>query len=441
MNIHIDLPENVLFILEKFEEYGSIGYVVGGCVRDSILGKVPNDWDICTPLLPNVVKSIFKDFHTVDTGIKHGTVTVIINDDSYEITTYRIDGIYSDGRHPDDVNYTDRLLDDLMRRDFTINAMAYNPSTGLVDKFGGLSDLKYGIIRCVGSPYCRFKEDGLRILRAMRFASVLGFTIENDTAEAMDRYRCMIDNVSKERIMTEIVKMLSSSNPHSLARILRLHELIILHIFPCVNNAIDLSLGNDEIADCWDQTICIIRNTPNDEIVRLSALFSDVTSVENTEEILKESRFDNATVKCVTQLINRHELYHSLTGDFEKDGYLMRVILHEIGVEQAFRLVFLWRSNVKAKTNIGKYNRLRDIEFAENMIVKAIHEKQCFTLKELDISGDDLIEIGFKPGKDVGDTLNKLLQEVLKEPFKNKKNWLLNWARKELENASDEQMD
>ena len=441
MNIQIKLPKNVSLILNKFEEYGSIGYVVGGCVRDSILGKVPNDWDICTPLLPNVVKSIFAEYHTIDTGIKHGTVTVIIDEEAYEITTYRIDGVYSDGRHPDDVNFTDRLCDDLRRRDFTINAMAYNPKTGLVDEFGGINDLKYGIIRCVGSPYSRFKEDGLRILRAMRFASVLGFVIENETAEAMDRYRVLLKNISKERIMQEIIKMFSSSNPHNLARVLSLHELVLFSVFPCLNNVLDMSLSNDDIADCWNQTIHIIRNTPNDTIVRLAALFEDVTSVEKAEEILRESRFDNNTIKAVMQLIERHELYHSLTGDIVKDGYLMRVLLHEIGTKQAFRLIFLWRSNIKAKTNIGKYDRLCDVEFAEMHITQAITENYCYTLKDLDISGDDLIELGFKPGKEVGETLNKLLQEVLKEPFKNKKNWLLNWARKELENASDKQMD
>lgn len=435
----IELPENVQSILDKLEDYGAIGYVVGGCVRDSILGRVPKDWDICTPLLPDVVKKIFKDYHIVETGIKHGTVSVIIENESYEITTYRTDGIYSDGRHPDNVYYTDRLEDDLKRRDFTINAMAYNPKTGLIDIFDGINDLRYGIIKCVGVPYERFNEDGLRILRAVRFAAVLGFKIEYYTALDMNNCIKMLDGVSKERIMAEIVRMLSESNPHSLVRVLNNYEKVFFHIFPKIGDGLTI-VKNDEIISnfLWDLSINIMRNTSNDVITRLAVLFEDTLLDKEMEDAMKEYRFDNATIKSVKQLTVRHELYHELTGDIKEDAYQMRVILHDIGIEQTFRLLNIWRANVKAKTNIGKYNRLRDIDIAQMLVEKAISEGQCFTLKNLDITGDDLIDIGYKPGIEVGETLNKLLREVMMEPFKNKKNWLLNWARKELEgNASN----
>ena len=439
----IELPKNVQFILDKLEDYGGIGYVVGGCVRDSILGKVPKDWDICTPLLPDVVKKIFKDYHVIDTGIKHGTVSVVIGNNTYEITTYRTDGVYSDGRHPDNVFYTDRLEDDLQRRDFTINAMAYNPKTGLIDKFNGMNDLRYGIIKCVGVPYKRFAEDGLRILRAVRFAAVLGFKIEYHTVCDMRNCLNKLDNVSKERITSEIIRMLSESSPHNLVRALRDYEYVFFHIFPTIGEGLSIVKYDEVISNfMWDLSVNIMRNTSNDAITRLAVLFEDTLLDKEIDDVFKEYRFDNATIKKVKQLAIRHELYHELSGDMDKDAYQMRVILHDIGSEQTFRLLNIWKANVKAKTNIGKYNRLRDIEIAEVLVEKAISEGQCYTLKDLDITGDDLIEIGYQPGKEVGEILNKLLQEVMMEPFKNKRNWLLNWARKELEeNASDEQMD
>ena len=443
MKYNIELPENVCLILSKLEEYGGIGYVVGGCVRDSLLGKVPKDWDICTPLLPEVIETVFNDFRVIETGIKHGTVTVCIDDEQYEITTYRVDGEYSDGRRPDNVDFTDRLEEDLKRRDFTINAMAYNPKVGLIDNNNGIYDLKNGIIRCVGLPEQRFHEDGLRVLRAMRFAAVLGFDIEWKTFEMMSRCKNLLnlDSISIERKTSEISKMLSESNSHSLYRVLKDNFDVFYTVFPCLYNG---DYEDDEsITYIEEQTMDIIRNTPNSLHIRLAALLDDIErneldSAKKAEEFLHNIKFDNHTIKDVVQLIKFHEMYHELTGDYEKDAFLMRKLLNAIGAEQVFRLVELWKANVKAKSNIGKYDKLRNIDFAIYIAKNIINEHQCYTLKDLDISGDDLIKIGFEPGEKIGEVLNKLLDVVMKEPFKNKKNWLIAWAEKELNNATEE---
>ena len=251
----------------------------------------------------------------------------------------------------------------------------------------------------------------------------------------------MLDNVSKERIMTEFVKMLSESDSHNLSHVFRCHDNVFFHIFKNIKFDFNVVTYN-KVDPCtlWALVVRAISSTPNDVITRLAVIFEDVLSDSGIDEILKEYRFDNITIKNVKQLASRHELYYQLTGDVNNDAYLMRVVLHDIGTEQTFRLLNIWRANAKSKTNIGKYNRLRDIDIAQMLVEKVISEGQCFTLKDLDISGDDLIEIGYKPGKEVGYILNRLLHEVMREPFKNKKNWLLNWAKKELEeNALEKQ--
>lgn len=436
----IKLPENVEFILDKLKEYGSIGYVVGGCVRDYILGKSPDDWDICSPLLPEVIENVFCDYKVIETGIKHGTVTVIINDEPYEITTFRIDGKYSDGRHPDNVDFTDRLEEDLKRRDFTINAMAYNPDVGIIDLFNGLQDIQDGVIRCVGNPYDRFNEDGLRILRALRFAVTLGFRIENQTLYAMTRNRKLLNGISKERICSEICKIMSTQFPNSFKVLYSCLEL-----FYCITPYFDDSVKKAyKLFEHHEVIECLMATNRDDELVVRMALLLQFT--DNPKEILIDMRMDNQRSKLILDILCHKDDYKHISIEPEQRKYGVRKLINEIGFRNLKNLCDYWIAKATVSCPINKFKYLK---LARQMKVDAgiiISNNECCTLKQLDITGDDLIEIGYKPSEELGEILHLLLDEVMYEPYKNKKRWLITWVKEYLkerneENATDEQMD
>ena len=426
----LKLPENVELILNKLKEYGSIGYVVGGCVRDTFLGREPNDWDITTPLLPEAVEKVFQDYKVIETGIKHGTVTVVIDDEPYEITTFRIDGTYSDGRHPDDVNFTDRLEDDLKRRDFTINAIAYNPDVGIIDLFNGLNDIDKGIIRCVGTPSDRFEEDALRILRALRFAITLGFKIENETLIQMRNKRNMLIDISKERICSELYKMMQTQFPNSFRILYECLELISYFIPNSNDDIKTMSFEYNQIIES------LIATNKDDELsVRLALLYQ---YSDNLKDALVDIRMDNHTIKAVTDLLKHIDDYKHISYEKSKRKYEVRKLIGEIGFRNTKNLCDFWCAKIIG--SISNINKFKYLEVVKQMRVDAgiiISNNDCCSLDKLDITGDDLISIGYKQGKEIGDVLNLLLDEVMHDPFKNKNRWLETWARELKDNQKN----
>lgn len=435
--MHIELPENVKKIISKIEEFGYEAYAVGGCVRDSILGRVPNDWDITTSAEPKDIKAIFKK--TFDTGIKHGTVSVLIGKDIYEVTTYRIDGEYEDARHPKEVTFTRELKEDLLRRDFTINAMAYNDSKGLVDLYGGLSDIENKIIRCVGNPYDRFSEDALRIMRAVRFAAQLDYDIEEKTKEAIISLAPTLSKISAERVQTELVKLLVSDHP---GHIRQAYELGITKIFiPEFDEAMDCIQNNPNHAyTVGEHTIKVIENTPKDKVLRLTALFHDLgkVSTKTTDEegvdhfsghpkasagiahrIFRRLKFDVDTERKVCRLVGSHDWTIGATPKH------MRRYINKIG-EEAFPVIFEFnRADLLAQS---EYRREEKFELLHNLKAeyeRIVEENECVSLKTLKVTGKDVIAAGVPAGPKVGEVLEKLLNEVIEDPSKNDRDYLL----------------
>ena len=419
----IRLPDDVEFILRRLKSYGSVGYIVGGCVRDYMLGKEPDDWDICTPLLPEIVKKLFSDYQVIETGIKHGTVTVVINDNQYEITTFRIDGKYSDGRHPDNVYFTDSLKQDLSRRDFTMNALAYSPDTGIIDYFNGVEDIENGIVRCVGDAKERFAEDPLRVLRALRFVCVLNFDIDIYSLYAANSYSKHLRNVSRERICSELSKMLKTKYPARLKQYMP-------HIWGVILNAL-LSTSAEIPVKASSQAISSLLYSRDDLILRLALIFQDYGIDVNS--LMKSFRFDNVTTKAVCELVARKDEYrYTLLNCQDEFGYILRKYISTIGYDQTDRLLDYWKAIVEASYNIGRFSYLSSIDNMKKLLDDIKKRNDCCTIKNLDITGDDLIQIGYEEGESIGIVLKLLLDEVLKMPFANKKNWLVNWAEKHL---------
>lgn len=393
------LPQHVEYIIGRLMEYGYEAYAVGGCVRDSLLGRVPGDWDITTSASPETVKRIFR--RTIDTGIEHGTVTVMLEKCGYEVTTYRIDGEYEDGRHPKSVEFTTNLVEDLKRRDFTINAMAYNHQTGLVDVFDGIGDLKKKKIRCVGGAKERFTEDALRMLRAVRFAAQLGFTIEESTVNAIRELAMNLSKISRERIRAELTKLLVSANPQQAEKIFSLG--LAKQALP-------------ELAVCYEQAdsagmLQRLGQTDADTILRYTVFLSVVEGApqerrEKVRRILRELRFDNHTTDFVSRLSEWRNVELSL----EKPQLRRQIV--EIG-EDILPYLF----------------QLQRAEKAEELYREIKADGNCLSVKELAVNGRDLIEAGVEKGQMVGEKLNQLLYLVLDNPQLNTKEQLLTLIR------------
>ena len=433
----LQVPDHVLEILERLTDNGYEAYVVGGCVRDSILRRTPNDWDITTSALPGEVKKLFR--RTIDTGIAHGTVTVMIRKEGCEVTTYRLDGEYEDSRHPKEVTFTDSLREDLRRRDFTINAMAYNPGSGLVDLFGGIRDLEEHVVRCVGDPDERFTEDALRILRAVRFSAQLGFSIEEKTREAIRRHAPNLRNISAERIREELVKILVSPHPDYLRTAWEegITELILPEFDRCMETEQNTPYHCYTVGEHILKTLTCIRNDP---CLRLTMLLHDMakpavkTTDENgcdhfydhvpagermAEEVLKRLKFDNATISKVKRLIRYHD---------ERplpDMKSVRKSVNLIG-EDLFPLYLeVQMADLEGQSDYLREEKLERILKVTECYHRIVEEKQCVSLKTLAVTGDDLISMGMKPGKEMGEVLKRLLEHVLEYPEDNRKDRLL----------------
>lgn len=432
----IQLPEKVKVMIQTLEAAGYEAYAVGGCVRDSVLGRIPADWDITTSALPEQVKELFH--RTIDTGIEHGTVTVMMDKEGFEVTTYRIDGEYRDHRHPEQVNFTGELKEDMRRRDFTINAMAYNDRCGIVDAFGGIEDLKHGVIRCVGVARERFEEDALRILRAVRFAAQLGFEIEKETADAARALAGNLKNISAERIQTELVKLLVSPHPEMLRTA---YELGITRV---VLPEFDVMMETPQhhphhMYSVGEHTLKALEFTDPEKVLRLSVLFHDFgkpqtrttvdgvdhfhghanVSAQETVRIMRRLKFDNATMDQVKRIV----LYHDARP--QPDERQIRRLLHRAGEDIFPGLFQVMGADILAQSEYRKMEKLVNLERVHQVYDEILKRKDCISLKNLQVTGKDLIAAGMEPGKKIGEILNQMLEDVLETPEHNEREYLL----------------
>ena len=440
----INLPDQVKWILDELNRNGFEAYVVGGCVRDAILGREPQDWDITTNAKPEQVKAVFP--RTIDTGIQHGTVTVLVDHVGYEVTTYRIDGEYEDCRHPKAVSYTSNLLEDLKRRDFTINAMAYNEENGLVDAFEGAEDLKQGIIRCVGAAKERFTEDALRMLRALRFAAQLGFTIEEATREAVTELAGNLKKVSAERIQVELTKLLVSDHPEEM------REVYCTGISAVILPEWDVMMETKQRNPhhCYsvgEHTLSVLEQVPPEKVLRYAALLHDVAKpqclttdadgidhfyghpeqgAEIARKIMRRLKMDNATTDAVCGLVK----YHDRNPELNKKA--VRRMVYRIGKQYYPQLFVLKKADILGQSSYRQQEKLAALARYESYYREIIKDQECLSLKELAVTGSDLIAAGMKPGKEIGNVLQELLELVIDDPGKNTKEYLLGYTLENL---------
>lgn len=387
-------------VLERLEDSGHKAYLVGGCLRDMMMGREPHDFDIATSAEPETVMSIFSDFEVIPTGIKHGTVTVMIDGEPIEITTFRKDSDYSDGRRPDSITFTDKAEDDLSRRDFTINAMAFGLDGEIVDPFGGKSDIKSRVIRTVGSAEERFSEDGLRILRAIRFASVLGFTIERETKEVIHKLSRMLDKVSFERVFSEMSKIILSEKPS-----------VQFREFKDVFSRVAPEFA--EIKD-FEHTLETLDRVEPELALRFTALLHTLGE-EQAKSVLRKLKSDGATIQKVTKLVRFFDT------DVDSSKVAIKKLMSEMGESDFFSLIKLKIADEPEKA--------AELEKAKQTAEKVIADKECFKLKDMAVKGDDLIKLGMVMGPEIGKTLNMLLDKVISEEVTNDKDSLMQIIR------------
>lgn len=451
--MQIQLPEKVSYILERLHKSGYEAYAVGGCVRDALLGREPEDWDITTSAKPEEVKVLFS--RTLDTGLQHGTVTVMLDKEGFEVTTYRIDGEYTDGRHPKEVAFTSDLLEDLKRRDFTINAMAYNETEGLVDAFDGAGDLKRGIIQCVGNALERFQEDALRILRAVRFAAQLDFQIETKTREAIEALAGNLEQISAERIRVELDKLLCSKHPERLllAKELGVTKVVLPefdamvetaqvhphHMYDVGRHCLMSVAQMHEIAEreavdkkmyamlSWTM---LLHDVAKPDCVTIDA--EGITHFhghaqkgkEMVKAILRRLRFDNCTLHFVTHLIE----YHDYRFNGQKKN--MRKMMNKIGEAYMPFLFMVQEADFMAQSMYKREEKRKQLQASQSLYGEILAAKECVSLKTLAVNGSTLIANGFPKGKEIGEILEFLLQLVLEQPECNEEEYLLAQAKK-----------
>lgn len=442
--ITIDMPINVKNIIERLEAAGYEAYAVGGCVRDSLLGRAPKDWDITTNATPLQVKELFR--RTVDTGILHGTVTVMIDSEGYEVTTYRIDGKYTDGRHPNDVTFTPDLKEDLLRRDFTINAMAYNDKNGLVDMYGGQQDLENGIIRCVGDPIQRFSEDALRMMRAIRFSAQLGFEIDGATIRAIKKLASTLTKISAERIYAEMLKTITSDNPTCFVRY---YETGLSKYFlPEFDAMMECEQNNPH--HCYtvgNHVLKVLDNVRPEPIMRLSALLHDVAKpackttddkginhfkthpdvgAKMSVDILRRLKSDNDTIDRVKRLVRWHDIRPIETIKS------VRKAVWRVGPDLVDDLLELKYADVMAQSEYEREDKLHQIEYFRSFYNEIMEKAECLSLADLEIKGADLMTFGIERGPRIGELLNECLEMVLDSPEKNHKDILLKYVEEKI---------
>ena len=437
----IDAPISVMKIIETLEQAGFEAYAVGGCVRDSLLGRNPSDWDITTSARPEQVKALFS--HTIDTGIRHGTVTVMLEHVGYEVTTYRIDGEYEDSRHPKEVIFTPLLTEDLKRRDFTINAMAWNPRAGIIDEFGGMEDLDEGIIRCVGSPEERFSEDALRMMRAVRFSAQLGYEIEPATKAAIRKLAPNLTHVSAERIQVELVKLVESMHPDYLR--VAYETGITRVVLPEFDLCMETEQHNPH--HCYtvgEHMLHSMLAVSSNRYLRLAMLLHDIAKPEKkkTDEqgidhfhghqeaseemakvILRRLKFDNETIRIVSRLIGFHDYR------FPAERRSVRRAVWKVGEDLFPMLLQVKEADTMAQSLYERAEKLEWIAKVEKLYRESLKDRECLSLKDLAVTGRDLIRAGCAPGPELGRILNEMLQDVLEHPEHNNKEYLLQSIR------------
>lgn len=437
--MRIQMPEKVAYIIHTIQAAGYEAYAVGGCVRDSILGRTPDDWDITTSARPQEVKALFG--RTVDTGLQHGTVTVMLGREGFEVTTYRVDGRYEDGRHPSGVTFTASLAEDLQRRDFTINAMAYSEETGLVDLFGGMEDIRRGVIRCVGNAEERFGEDALRIMRAVRFSAQLGYAIDGETERAVRSLAGSLRRISAERIRTELVKLLVSAHPDYLRTAWKLGVTAV--ILPEFDRAMDCQQRNPH--HCYTVGEHILHSMLHigpDRVLRLTMLLHDIgkpevmtedadgvrhfqghagAGEETARRILRRLKFDNDTMDKVCRLVR----YHDYGNDVMPDGRSVRRAINRVGEDIFPLFLAVRRADLAAQSDYRRREKTERLEAWERGYREVLARRECVSLKTLAVSGRDLIEAGMQPGKQMGETLQEMLEAVLEDPARNTRESLL----------------
>lgn len=437
----MQFPANVSFLLSRLHSAGYSAYAVGGCVRDTLMGKEPKDWDLCTSALPQQMMEVFSDERLITNGLKHGTLAVVLQHIPYEITTYRLDGLYRDHRHPDSVSFVDQIELDLSRRDFTVNAMAFSIRGELVDLFHGREDLQHGIIRCVGDPQKRFEEDALRILRALRFASVLDFHLDPATEEAVRQLYPSLGRIAAERIRSELVSLLCGPGA---GRILRGFPEIFVFLIPCLKPTLNYQQDNPHhLYTVWEHTVRAVETVPPDPVLRLTMLLHDCgkpvvrttdangighylghqsESARLAADTLSALRFDRATSERIIRLIAAHDIPLST----DKMHLLRR--LNQFGesdlralfqIHRADRIATGTRNPIHASEHCADLNASLDALLAE---------KPCYTLKDLQVDGNDLLSIGYH-GKEIGKKLNDLLSRVMNGDLPNERQELLDAAR------------
>lgn len=442
----IEIPSDVNFLIDRLCGSGYMAYAVGGCVRDCIIGRQPDDWDICTSAVPDEVIGVFADFDLICTGRRHGTITVVIDDKKYEVTTFRIDGNYTDNRRPDSVEFTTDIIQDLSRRDFTVNAIAFNNTDGLIDPFGGAEDIKKKLIRCVGDAKLRFGEDSLRIVRAVRFAAKLGFNIEQSTAGQIHMQCQSIKNISAERFREELCKIAVSDG---FADVLKDYTDVFKVFIPELGYCENFAQNNPyHIYDVFKHTVSVVKNCDSDDVVvRLAALFHDIgkphsyqddngirhflghsaKSGKMTGDIMRRLKFSNACTAQVTELVKYHDV------QLENNDRCIKRWLSKIGEKQFDRLMCLKKADISGQNPKMLDDGILKIDGIRQRALKIITQSECISLKELNISGSDIIAAGCPRDKTVGIILNKLLEMVIDEKAENNREELLKQAEMLLE--------
>lgn len=436
----IFIPENVKIVMKRLEQGGHEAFLVGGCVRDAVLGKMPKDYDVATSALPEEVKACLSGYNVIETGVKHGTVTVVSGDEYIEVTTFRVDGEYSDHRRPDSVKFSGNLADDLSRRDFTINAMAYNPKTGIIDNFGGQKDLFRQKIRCVGEPAVRFGEDALRIMRALRFASELDFEIDEVTATAIHNMKDLLTEISMERLSKELELLITGTAP---AEVLVSFADVICTVIPEIRPCIGFDQHSRyHVYDVWKHTAVAVEHSSDDREVRLALLLHDIAKpkcfvldeegsghfpgheqegAEMAEKILRRMHCSNDTVSCVSELVK----YHYVTP--VDDDSVVKRLLATVGTRDFFKLTEVMKGDSRAKQGFC-FERVQILENMEKRAKRIIADKECISISQLEVNGTDIASLGAE-GKQIGDILNNLLSLVIEERVSNVRAELIKAAK------------
>ena len=428
-------------IIHQLQAHGFEAFAVGGCVRNALLGLCPHDWDICTNAKPDEMRAVFADYVTHDFGLKHGTLVVMMGEEQYEVTTYRVDGVYADNRHPEQVSFTDNLTLDLSRRDFTVNAMAYNDEQGFVDPFGGREDLKNGILRCVGNPDKRFNEDSLRIMRGVRFAATYGFAVEQETAAAIHRNAALLHRIAAERIRVELTGAVCGE--HVLPVFAEFRD-VLATVIPELREAFDFEQKNKHHCyDVWEHILHAVAAIGRDPLLRVTMLLHDIgkpracttdkygsrhfkghqqISADMASVILKRMTFPNAFTADCLQLIIAHDIR------FDGTQRQVKRVLQKLGEANMRRLFAVQRADIGAQSDYHRAEKLAAVATAERQFEELMRSRACVALRDLAVNGSDLMAIGYQEGRAVGTALNRLLDAVIDGQLPNEREKLLRAA-------------